>query len=208
MRKLLLIGGGGHCRSVIDCVIDLGLFDDVGIIDSKASTYLGIPVVGNDNDIPELKKAGWNEAFIAVGSIGDTVIRRRLYDMVKGYRFIIPTIIDSTAIIAKGVDIKEGSFIGKNAVVNTGTVLGVCSIINTGSIIEHDCRVGDFAHVGPGATVCGQVIIGNDSHVGAGSVIRQGIEIGEKALLGVGSVVVKDVPNNAKAYGNPCRVVE
>ena len=208
MRKLLLIGGGGHCHSVIDSVIALGLFNDIGIVDSNVNSCLGVPVIGDDHDIPELRKTGWNEAFITVGSIGNTSIRRKLYDMVKYYNFIVPIIIDPTAIIAKGVGIQEGSFIGKKTVINTGTSVGVCSIINTGSLIEHDCLVGDFVHVSSGSTICGQVRIGNNTHVGAGSVIRQGIEIGEKVLIGVGSVVVKDVPDNVKAYGNPCRVVQ
>lgn len=207
-KRLLLIGGGGHCHSVIDSVISLNTFEKIGIIDNMDSSCLGINVVGTDDDLPRLISEGWSEAFITVGSVGNTIVRRRLYGMVKGLGFVLPTIIDSSATIAKGCEISEGTFIGKHAVVNSGSSLGVCTIINTGAIIEHDCSIGDFSHISPGAVLCGQVKVGSDSHIGAGSVVRQQIVIGNHTLIGLGSVVVKNLPDNVKAYGNPCKVVE
>ena len=207
-KKLLLIGGGGHCHSVLDAIINSGAYEEIGIIDNIDSSYLGVSVVGNDDDIPALLQAGWTDAFITVGSVGDTKIRRRLYDMVKMQGLSIPTIIDPTAIIGKCVKIEEGVFVGKRAVINTGSIIGSCAIINTGAIIEHDCEIGAFSHISPGTTLCGQVKVGEDSHVGAASVVIQLIEIGDKSLIGAGSVVVKNIPDNSKAYGNPCKVVE
>ena len=207
-KKLLLIGGGGHCRSVLDSVLSSNEYEEVGIIDSADNAYLGAPVIGSDDDVPRLFREGWKEAFITVGSIGNTEIRRRLYNMVKDIGFIVPTIIDPSAVIGKGVTIDEGTFVGKRAVINTGTLVGVCAIINTGAILEHDFIVGDFSHLSPGTVLCGQVQIGNDSHVGAGSVVRQLIEIGERSIVGAGSVVVKDVSSNVRAFGNPCKAVE
>ena len=207
-NKLLLIGGGGHCRSVLDSVLSLGLYDEIGVVDSIKNLNLGIPVVGNDDDIPALVQAGWTDAFITVGSIGDTVTRRRLYELVKQNRLNIPTIIDPSAVVGKEVEFKEGVFVGKQAVVNIGSSVGVCVIINTGAIVEHDCIIGDFSHISSGSTLCGQARVGYDSHIGAGSVVRQSIKVGNRSLIGIGSVVVKDIPDNVKAYGNPCKVVE
>ena len=207
-NKLLLIGGGGHCRSVLDCVLSLAEYDEIGIIDNSDCSCLGIPVIGKDEDIPELIKSGWNNAFITVGSVGNTKIRRKLFKMLIDLKINIPVIVDPTAIIARGVDIGQGTFIGKRAVVNSNSVIGECAIINTGAIIEHDCVVGDFSHISPGSVVCGGVNIGSDSHIGAGTVIRQQISVGSNSLIGVGSVVVKDIGDNIKAYGNPCRAVE
>lgn len=207
--RLLLIGGGGHCRSILDCVLSRGLYEKVGIVDfDQAASALGIPVVGTDDDLPHLLNDGWTNAFISVGSVGSTGLRRKLYKMVKQIGFTIPGIIDPTAAVSRDVIIDEGVFIGKGAIVNTGSRIGTCAIINTGAIIEHDCKIGAFAHISPRATLCGQVNVGDDTHVGAGSVVRQGIKIGACSLLGVGSVVVKDIPDSVKAYGNPCRVVE
>ena len=209
MRKLLLIGGGGHCLSVLDSVIASGLYDDIGIIDHRDSEpFLGISVIGDDDDIPRLKEEGWAEAFVTVGSVGDTAIRRRLYTMVRDYGLNVPTIIDPSATIARGCTINEGTFIGKHAVVNAGTVIGTCCIVNTGAIIEHECALGDFSHISPAAALCGRVRIGTDTHIGAGTVVRQQIVIGNNVLVGAGSVVLSDITSGEKAYGNPCRVVK
>lgn len=207
-KKLLLIGGGGHCHSVLDCVLSLNEYEEVGIIDTTAGSYLGVPVIGDDEDIPRLCSEGWTEAFVSVGSVGNTNTRRRLYRMIKEMGLNVPTLIDPTAIIGKGVTIGEGSFVGKRTVINSGSLVGVCAIINTGAVIEHDCMIGDFAHISPGTVLCGHVSVGNDAFVGAGSTVRQLIKIGEKSLIGAGSVLVKDIPFNVKAYGNPCKVVD
>lgn len=208
-NKLLLIGGGGHCHSVLDSVIASNEYDEIGIVDKSGSgSCLGVSVMGTDDDIPELVKDGWNCAIVTVGSIGNTKVRRRLFEMVRKLGLRMPSVVDPTAIIAKGVKINNGCFVGKRAVINMGVSISDSSIINTGSIIEHDCEIGAFVHISPGAVLCGQVKVGQDAHVGAGSVVRQGLVIGHSALIGAGSVVVKNIPDNVKVYGNPCRVVD
>ncbi len=207
-KKILLIGGGGHCHSVLDSVLSLKEYDEIGIIDNTEHTYSGISVIGTDDDLPSLYKQGWTDAFIAVGSIGNTIIRRHLFEKAKAIGLTIPAIIDPTAIIGRLVNISEGVFVGKRAIINAGAKIHECAIINTGAIIEHDCEIGAFSHISPGSVLCGQVYIGHDSHLGAGSKVRQQIQIGDNSLIGIGSVVVKNIPSNVKAYGNPCRVVE
>ena len=215
-NKLLLIGGGGHCHSVIDSVLSAGLYTKIGVVAKNQDNYnelmediLIAPfLVGIDADIPELLANGWNSAFVTLGSVGITSGRRALYKNISELGFEIPTIIDPSAEISSNVSVNKGAFIGKRAVINAGSKIGICAIINTGAIIEHDCVIGDFAHISPGTTLCGQVAIGNDSHIGAGSVVRQMMEIGSNSIVGAGSVVVKNIPDNVKAFGNPCRVVE
>lgn len=205
-KKLLLIGGGGHCLSVLDSITG---YDEIGIVerDSSCLMYRGLNIVGADQDLPGLFKSGWSDAFITVGSIGNTATRRRLYAMVKMLGFHIPSIIDPSAVVAENAVIEEGCFVGKRAVINVNCTVGKCAIVNTGAIVEHECNIGAFAHISSGATICGNVDIGSDTHIGAGTVIRQGIIIGSSTLIGIGSVVVKDIPSNVKAYGNPCREV-
>ena len=208
-KKLLLIGGGGHCHSVIDSLLFANAYDEIGIVDNKlTSSCLGVPVIGTDNDLYSLFKNGWKYAAITVGSVGNVSIRKRLFQMAKEIGFMVPTIIDQSAIIAKRVIIEEGCFIGKRAILNAGAILHTCCIVNTGSIVEHDCEIGEFSHISPGSVLCGQVLVGNNTHIGAGSVVRQQIKIGPNALIGAGSVVVENIPENVKAYGNPCRVVK
>lgn len=206
--KLLLIGDGGHCRSVLDSVIAAGHYKEIGIV-GKNSDSKGIHnkhYIGTDEDLARLYHAGWKNAFITVGSVGDTSVREKLYSLLTETGFNLPVIIDPSAIVASDTSILEGTFIGKRAVVNSGTIIDKCAIINTGAIIEHDCTIGKFVHISPAATVCGVVNVGDYSHVGAGSTIRQQITIGERALIGAGSVVVDDIPSGVIAFGNPCKV--
>lgn len=207
-KKLLLIGGGGHCRSVLDSVLELNTYSEIGIVDNTDCSCLGVSVVGSDEDLPFLRDSGWSDAFITVGSIGDTTTRRRLFELVKGIGFGIPVIVDPSSVVARDVQILEGSYVGKRAVVNTGAHVGICSIINTGAIVEHDCVVSSYVHISPGAVICGHVTVGEDTHIGAGSVLRQSVSIGSRCMIGAGSVVVSNVKDNVKAYGNPCRIQE
>ena len=209
LKKILLIGGGGHCKSVLDSLSDLKVYDDIGIVDnSNSGTILNAHIVGDDSLLSSLINEGWTDAFVTVGSVGNASKRKDLYSMLKQLGYTIPAIIDKTAAVAQDVLIGEGTFVGKNAVINTGSKIDECCIINSGSVIEHECLIKEFAHVSPNATLCGQVKIGKETHIGAGSVIRQGLEIGDNVLIGIGSVVVSDIPSNSTAYGNPCKVVE
>ena len=205
-NKLLLLGNGGHCKSILDCVISSGQYTEIGIVGQDVSCSDSEYFVGTDDDLPKLFNTGWKNAFISVGSIGNTKVREKLYRLLSDIGFYMPSIIDPSAVIAKNVRISDGVFIGKKAVVNSGTFIDSCAIINTGSIIEHDCIIGKFVHISPGSTLCGDVHIGDRTHIGAGTVIRQQIKIGENSLIGMGSIVVNNIPDNVVAFGNPCRV--
>ena len=215
-KMLLLIGGGGHCHSVLDSVLSSGLYTKIGVVakdqdnfdELKNDRFVADYLIGTDEYLQRLYEEGWRFTFITLGSIGNTKGRRAIYSVISRIGFELPKIIDVSAVVSNTAEVASGVFIGKRAVINTGCKIGTCGIINTGSIIEHDCVIGDFAHISPGVTLCGKVTVGEDSHIGAGSVVRQGISIGRGALIGAGSVVVKDIPDNVKAYGNPCRVVK
>lgn len=210
-KKILLVGGGGHCRSVADCLRAADPESTLGIVERPGAipqSVHGIPVVGCDDDLPRLFSEGWTEAVVTLGSVGNPARRRTLFLHLKELGFHLPVVADPSAVIGCHTEIGEGTFLGKRTVVNAGTVVGACAIINTGAILEHDCTVGDFAHISPGAVLCGEVTVGEDAHVGAGSVVRQQIQIGAGALIGVGSAVVSDIPPGCIAYGTPCKVVK
>lgn len=207
-KRLLLIGGGGHCRSMLDSLLRLGEYDEIGIIDRESESQIfGVPVIGTDSDLPRLFAQGWHDAVITLGSIGAPARRRMLFQELSEIGFRFPPVVDPSALIGVGAEIGDGTFVGKRAVINSGTRVGRCAIINTGAILEHDCSIGDFAHIAPGCTLCGQAAVGENTHVGAGSVVRQRLHIGAGTLIGAGSVVVSPIEDHVKAYGNPCRVV-
>jgi len=210
-KKLLLIGGGGHCKSIIDTLSTMDEYSEIAIIDKKelvGTHILGIPIIGTDDDLCKLFNQGFRYAFISVGSLGDTNLRRKLYNHISTFDFIVPNIIDKSAIVSQFANLTQGIFIGKSAVVNAGATLHPCAIINTNAIIEHDCNIHTFAHIAPGAVLSGEVQIGKHTHIGSNSVIRQGLCIGSNNIIGIGSVVTKPIDDNIIAFGNPCRVVK
>jgi len=52
------------------------------------------------------------------------------------------------------------------------------------------------------------VYVGEGTWIGVGTTIIQGIRIGKNCFIGAGSVIVKNIPDNSKAYGVPCKIRE
>ncbi|WP_233879571.1 acetyltransferase [Virgibacillus halodenitrificans] len=211
MEDLVLIGGGGHCKSVIDSLNDMCEFNIIGILDTKENVgkmINGIKIIAEDKELEEYFKRGVKNAFVTVGGVGDNSLRIKLYQLTKKIGYQFPTIIDPTAIVSKTAKIGEGTFIGKGSIINTDVTIGSNCIINTGTIIEHDSKIEANCHIAPGTTLSGAVRIGENSHVGTNSTVIQNISIGSNTVIGAGSVVVEDIDSNEKAFGNPCRAVK
>ena len=210
MQSIVLIGAGGHCRSIIDSIVEAKIFKIEGIIDEKlkkGDSIYNIPVIGADFDLPSIYTRCQN-AFVCVGSIGDISPRYKIYKMLKDIGFITPNIFDKTAIISSFTDIGEGIYIGKNAIVNAGSKIYNMAIINSNVVVEHDCIVNEYCHIATSATLCGGVVIGENSHIGAGAVIIQNKSIGKNTIIGAGSVVISDISSNCVAVGNPCKKIK
>lgn len=147
-----------------------------------------------------IKKHGY---FIAVG---DNATRKKIYETLAGKNFVTENAIHASSVIDPSVMLSaDGIMVASQVSINPLARIGTGAICNTGCIIEHECIVGEFAHIGPGAVLCGNVKIGNGSFVGANAVIKQGIIVGTNAMIGAGAVVVKDVPDNVRVMGIPAR---
>ncbi len=205
MKNLVLIGGGGHCKSVLDSALRMSAFNNIVVTDfdsAPGTIILGnISIAGSDDILSDLRNEGYNYAFITVGSIKSSALREKLVKKAISFGFGFPSIIDPSASISRFSKIQDGTFIGKNAIVNANVSLGKHCIINSGAIIEHDCNVGDFSHVSVGSILCGNVTVGARSFVGAGSTIVQGKTIGSNVIIGANSTVLSDIPDNNTVYG-------
>lgn len=204
INRLILIGGGGHCSSVIDTIRRMNAFGEIVITDcdiAARSELMGYKIVGNDELLPQLFQDGFKMAFISIGSIKSTIRRQEVYQRAKDIGFKFPNLIDPSASVSESVRLGEGIFIGKNAIINTNAQIADLSIINTGAIVEHGCQIGKFSHVSVGAVVCGDSYVGDSVFIGANATVIQGVEIGDNSIIGAGSVVIKDVVPNSRVVG-------
>jgi sugar O-acyltransferase (sialic acid O-acetyltransferase NeuD family) len=196
MKSLLLVGGGGHCRSCIDVIEAGGIFEIAGLIQpaSFGSTPVsGYPIIGTDEDLPRLLESGGN-ALVTVGQIKSPAIRIRLFELLKSLGASLPVVVSPRAQVSKRATIEEGSMVMHGAVVNAGAFVARNCIINSQALVEHDARIEDHCHISTGALVNGGVIIRSGSFIGSGAVLREGVEIGAEAVIGAGQIVMKDVP--------------
>jgi sugar O-acyltransferase (sialic acid O-acetyltransferase NeuD family) len=211
-NSLLLIGGGGHCKSVLDTISSgSSKWSKIFIVDSKlnnGSLVNGFEVIGDDNDLESLFSKGFKNAFITIGGIETYKKRKQIYNKLKLIGFSLPNIIDKSAYLSKFTILSEGIFIGRNVCINIDSSIGKCSIINTSSIVEHDCFLDNFSHLSTCTVLNGGVSIGEGTFIGSSTVIKNGIRIGENTIIGMGSNVLHNIPMNVTAYGNPCMVIK
>ncbi|NLI92236.1 MAG: acetyltransferase [Peptococcaceae bacterium] len=210
MKKIVLVGGGGHAISVVDVIQSVGEYDICGVVDLNQNIgkqIMGHEIIGTDDSLVDILNTGVKYSAVTIGSVGNTALRKMLYYKLKKIGFTLPNIIDPSAVVSKNAILGEGIFIGKKVVVNAGCKIGDMSIINTASVIEHGCNIGKFTHISSNAVVCGDVTVGNDTHIGANATVIEGLSIGQGTLIGAGSVVTHDIADHTIAYGNPCKEV-
>ena len=202
-KPLILVGGGGHCKSVIDVAESAG-YTILGILDMPemvGTSVLGYPVLGTDDDIPQyVDKA---EFVITVGFIKNPAIRIKLYNRVKEAGGKLATIIASTAHVSKYATIGEGTVVMHHAFVNAGAKVGNNVILNTFTNIEHDAVIGDQCHISTGTMINGDCKVGANCFIGSQSVLANGITIGDDIIVGAGSLVRKSINIKGIYSGNP-----
>lgn len=196
MATINLYGASGHAKVVIDIIKAQGnevgcLYDD----NPHCDTLQGYSVY-KPSCVPI-------EGALIV-TIGSCQIRKAVSERLA---VAYAKAIHPSSIISESADIGEGTVVMPLVVVNSDTIIGRHCILNTKASIDHECHIGDWVHIAPGCTISGGVVVGECSWIGVGSCVKQGIRIGKNCMIGAGSVVVKDIPDNAVAYGNPCRVV-
>ena len=185
--KIILIGGGGHCKSCIDVIELEGKFRISGIIDntlleSDTKEVLGYPILGKDKDLQSLRDK-YQYAFITIGQIKTPLPRINLYSKLKSLGYIIPTIISPLSYIAKNVKIDEGTIIMHHALLNTSSRIGKMCIVNTKALVEHDCVVEDFCHISTGAILNGGCQVGEKSFIGSNTGIKHLQKIEKESII-------------------------
>lgn len=196
MEDLILIGGGGHCRSCIDVIESEGRFRIAGIVDVKeklGQDVLGYRIIATESDIPDLVK-NYKIFLVTIGQIMSPDVRIEKYEILKKLKVTLPVIVSQRALVSKHSKIGNGTIIMHNALVNAGASVGSNCIINTGAIIEHDVEIGDHCHISTGAVVNGGTRIGAGTFFGSNSSTVQYKEIGEGSIIASGASVQFDLP--------------
>ena len=191
MKEIILIGGGGHCKSVIDVIEQEGKFQIIGIVDKPellGVKVLGYPVIGNDSDLVDLSKK-CRYALVTVGQIKSSSLRERLFKLAVKVGLTMPNIISPRAYVSKHAMIGQGTVIMHDALVNANAKIGENCIINSKALIEHDAIIEDFCHIATNAVINGAVIVRQGSFLGSGVITKQGVKVEKNSFIKAGSLV-------------------
>lgn len=195
MRCLTIIGASGHGKVVSD-IAALNGYENIVFLDDdeNAKECSGWPVIGKSDAAPD------GEVFVAVGN---AETRRRLMELYSDRTQ--PILIHPSAVIAKDVEIGEGSVIMAGTVINPGARIGKGVIVNTSSSVDHDCIIEDYVHIAVGAHLSGTVRIGEGVWVGTGATVSNNVNICSACVIGAGAVVIKDIDEPGTYVGVPAK---
>jgi UDP-perosamine 4-acetyltransferase len=211
-RFCVFLGGGGNAAVLIESLRTSGLDIVRAVLDQNpelwGQTVLGVPIVGGDEQLPELIRNGADCFVVGLGTTGTGAARQRLFKIGLASGLEPLAVIHPSAVVSPSARLGRGCQLMPGSIVNARAALGDNVLVNSGAIVEHDCIVGDHVHVATGARLAGGVTIDEGTLVGLGASVRQGLRIGRHAVIGAGAVVVKDVPDNVVVAGVPARLLE
>ncbi len=189
MQKLILLGGGGHCKSCIDVIEQEGKFEIAGILDHKellGQKILGYTFIGTDDDIGKFSNEDYS-FLITVGQVRSFAIRKKLFSLLNETSAKIATIISSRAYVSKYANIGKGTIIMHDALVNASASIGQNCIINTKALIEHDAIIEDFCHISTSSVINGGTRVKKGTFFGSNAVSKEYIETNNDDFIKAGS---------------------
>ncbi len=209
MKRILIIGAGGHGQVVADILWqrkkngeDLQLVgyldDDVQLLGRRFTDIEVLGPVSAHTVIP-------HDATIV--AIGDNHTRRHVCFALRSEGETFTTAVHPSALLGHGARIGTGAMICAGTIVGVGAVIGAHAILNTSCSVDHHNQIGDFVHLAPGCHTGGEVTVEEGVLVGIGATVLPRIRIGAWSVVGGGAVALHPIPGSVMAYGNPCRVI-
>jgi sugar O-acyltransferase (sialic acid O-acetyltransferase NeuD family) len=190
-EEIILIGGGGHCKSCVDVIEQAGIFQISGIVDVPGKLHqkiLGYEIIAADDDLPRLANE-YKNFLITIGQIKSRERRIRLYNILKDLGAKLPVIISPLAYVSKHAEIGDGTIIMHHALINAGAKIGENCIINTKALVEHDAIIEDHCHISTGAIVNGGTLIRTGTFLGSNAVTKEYITIKENSFIKANTLV-------------------
>lgn len=201
MKKLVIIGAGGHGKVVADIALRNGYTDIVYLDDNSTDKECaGFPIVGKTVLIDKYSE---NDCIVA---IGNGLVRKKIQQTITN-RVNVVTLIHPNTTISRRVNIGVGTVVMAGAVINSDTTIGDGCIVNTAATIGHDNHIGNFVHVSSGVNVAGTVTIGECTWIGVGSCVKNNVGITSNCMIGAGSVVVNDISTSGTYVGVPAKLL-
>lgn len=199
MKKLVIIGAGGHGKVIADIAVKNGYKDIVFLDDNDdVNECGGYPVIG------KIYEANNINADFVIG-IGNASVRKRIQESIDENKIV--TLIHPNAVVADDVAIGSGTVIMAGAVINVGTIIGKGCIINTCSSVDHDCKVGDYVHISVGSHLCGTVVVEDETWIGAGATVSNNVSVCSECMIGAGAVVIKNIEESGTYVGVPAKLI-
>ncbi|WP_115131486.1 acetyltransferase [Synechococcus sp. N26] len=192
MKQLLLVGCGGHARSLIELIessAEWQIHGLVGLPDQVGNSILGYRVIGCDDDLPSLREE-CQAVVVAIGQLPDSAPRVSLVQQLEQLGFQFPVVISPHAVVSRYAQLGPGTTVGHGVIINAAAVVGNHCIINSRALIEHDVHIDDHCHVSTGVLVNGGVHIGSHSFIGSGAMIREGLTFPRFTTIGAGQRVM------------------
>ncbi|MDP1604432.1 MAG: NeuD/PglB/VioB family sugar acetyltransferase [Legionella sp.] len=189
--QLLLVGGGGHCKSVIDVIEKQGNYAIAGIVDQNdfiGQKVLGYEIIGCDDDLSGLFQK-FKYALVTVGQIKSPELRIKLFKQLNIIGFETPSILSPRAYVSKHAIIGKGTVVMHDALINANAIIGNNCIINTKALVEHDVIIGDHCHISTAAIINGGTVVKQKTFFGSNAVSKEYITIAESSFIKAGSLV-------------------
>jgi sugar O-acyltransferase (sialic acid O-acetyltransferase NeuD family) len=196
---LLIFGGGGHAKSIMDMVKLLDKYVIAGILDDDrrltGKDVLGIPVLGTRVLLPILLDRGVRQAANGVGGILDINVRIKIFEALEEAGFAFPILVHPRATVETSSVIDGGVQVFANSYIGSEVHLQMRCMVNTNAVVSHDCVIGMYTHIAPGALLAGEVRVGARTLVGMGVTTAIGVRIGDNVRIGNGAIILADVPD-------------
>lgn len=200
---LLLYGGGGHGKALIDLIRAAGTYRLVGIVDDGlpvGAQVMGLPVLGGTAVLAEWYARGVRLAVNAVGGIGNVAVRLQVFEQLGAAGFTCPVLVHPTAWVEPSACLAAGVQVLAKTYISSEAQIGFGSVINAGVVVSHDCQLGQVTNLSPGAMLAGGVILEDYVQVGMAATINLRLRIGRGARIGNGATVKSDVPAGGVVY--------
>jgi sugar O-acyltransferase (sialic acid O-acetyltransferase NeuD family) len=210
-EAIVIIGAGDHGRGTLEILREscrhgghgdvLGFVDDAP--DKQGIAIGGLPVLGGLSWIRDQHRSGLGYVI----AVADTRVKQAIAERLRPWSLTFVTVVHPTAFVGSGVSLAPGAIINAGVTIAYDTVIGEHTTVNLNATIGHDCRVGRFSTVAPGANIAGRVHLEEGCDVGLNATVSKGLHIGEWSSIGPGTVVIRSVAAGQHMFGNPARVV-